>query len=172
MLRITEDTTSGIHDTLMAACDRYRYAELGVEGALEGAHRSCADNLDEGLEAIGLLVHSQSILIESRRRKEEEGGGMRLTFVGIEKPQFTPQPLNLFMNIPVHEDRTSLSFEPPKGKPGEYISLKAEMNLVVAVSACPQVSCFCLAQCGSRNNENGEELMGMIGYSHNQWGRA
>lgn len=59
---------------------------------------------------------------------------------GIEKPQFTPQPLNLFMNIPIHEDRTSLSFEAPTGKVAEYICLKAEMDLVVAVSACPQVS--------------------------------
>ncbi len=44
------------------------------------------------------------------------------------------------MNIPVHEDRVSLSFEPPTSKAGEYISLKAEIDLVVAFSACPQVS--------------------------------
>jgi hypothetical protein len=61
---------------------------------------------------------------------------------GIKPPQFTPQPLNLFMNIPVHENRTSLSFDPPTGKPGEYISLKAEVDLIVAFSACPQVCSF------------------------------
>lgn len=60
--------------------------------------------------------------------------------VGFKPPQFTPQPLNLFMNIPIHEDRTSLSFDAPTGTPGEYICLKAEMDLVVVVSACPQVS--------------------------------
>jgi hypothetical protein len=44
-----------VHDTLMAACDRYRYAELGVPGALEeGGHRNCSDNLGEGLGALGM----------------------------------------------------------------------------------------------------------------------
>jgi uncharacterized protein YcgI (DUF1989 family) len=46
---IVEDTTEGIHDTLIAACDRQRYEELG--GGSE--HRNCADNLVEGLSAIG-----------------------------------------------------------------------------------------------------------------------
>ncbi|KAG0645131.1 hypothetical protein D0Z07_9181 [Hyphodiscus hymeniophilus] len=135
MLTVTEDT-SGVHDTLIAACDRWRYAELGVEGALEGSHRNCTDNLGEGLEAVGahlfLLYHSSSSLdcgvqCVARLRNER-----------IEKPQFAPQPLNLFMNIPIHENRTSLSFEAPTGKKGEYICLKAELDLVVAVSACPQ----------------------------------
>jgi hypothetical protein len=44
------------------------------------------------------------------------------------------------MNIPVHEDRTTVSFEAPSGKKGEYVCLKAEVDLVVVVSACPQVS--------------------------------
>jgi uncharacterized protein len=60
--------------------------------------------------------------------------------VAIKAPQFTPSPLNLFMNIPVHDDYTTLSFEAPTSKEGQYISLKAEMDLVIAFSACPQVS--------------------------------
>jgi uncharacterized protein len=44
------------------------------------------------------------------------------------------------MNIPVHDDHTTLSFEPPTSKEGQYISLKAEVDLVIAFSACPQVS--------------------------------
>src|SRR5882757_2369220 len=31
ILTLTEDTSGGIHDTLIAACDRYRYAFLGVQ---------------------------------------------------------------------------------------------------------------------------------------------
>ena len=50
MLTITEDTTDGVHDTLIAACDAARYRELGGE---EG-HRNCADNLVEGLGALGM----------------------------------------------------------------------------------------------------------------------
>lgn len=49
ILTVTEDTTAGIHDTLIAACDQQRYEELG--GGSE--HRNCADNLIEGLAAIG-----------------------------------------------------------------------------------------------------------------------
>jgi uncharacterized protein YcgI (DUF1989 family) len=44
------------------------------------------------------------------------------------------------MNIPVHDDHTTLSFEPPTSKEGQYISLKAEVDLVIAFSACPQAS--------------------------------
>ena len=95
---------------------------------------------------------------------------------GIEAPQFTPQPLNLFMNIPVHEDRTSLSFDPPTGKPGEFISLKAEVDLVVAFSACPQVGrAFSVSEektRGSGEMREEKRLTDVIGYSEDQWWRA
>ncbi|KAG9230160.1 hypothetical protein BJ875DRAFT_385776 [Amylocarpus encephaloides] len=107
ILTLVEDTTSGHHDTLIAACDEERYIELaGEEGR---GHRNCSENLGEGLRIIG-----------------------------IEPPQFTPSPLNLFMNIPVSEDGVSLSFEKPTSKEGEYVVLKAKVDCVVAFSACPQ----------------------------------
>jgi len=44
------------------------------------------------------------------------------------------------MNIPIHDDLTTLSFEAPTSeKGGEYVCLKAEVDLVIALSACPQV---------------------------------
>jgi uncharacterized protein len=49
MLTVVEDTTDGTHDTLIAACDRWRYVELGGE---EG-HRNCEDNMVEALESLG-----------------------------------------------------------------------------------------------------------------------
>ena len=51
ILTLTEDTSGGIHDTLIAACDRYRYAFLGVEGH----HDNCTDNLFAGMAALGLV---------------------------------------------------------------------------------------------------------------------
>ena len=48
-----------------------------------------------------------------------------------------PSPLNLFMNIPVLEGRR-LDFLPPENKPGDYVMLRAEMDCIVAFSACPQ----------------------------------
>lgn len=52
MLTVTEDTTEGVHDTMIAACDRERYEELG--GGSE--HRNCADNLVEGLGVLGMFT--------------------------------------------------------------------------------------------------------------------
>jgi len=103
ILTMTEDTSGGIHDTLMAACDRYRYEGLGVVGH----HDNCTDNLAQGLAELGLV------------------------------PAETPSPLNLFMNIP-WTGQGELSFEPPVSTPGSHVSLRAEMDLVIAFSACPQ----------------------------------
>jgi uncharacterized protein YcgI (DUF1989 family) len=103
ILTLVGDTSGGVHDTLLAACDRYRYELLGCEGY----HDNCTDNL-----AAALLE------------------------LGLDPPQ-TPSPWNLFMNIPVASDGT-VSFEPPVSKPGDHIELRAEMDCVVAFSACPQ----------------------------------
>ena len=103
ILTFVADTSGGIHDTIISACDRYRYKFLGVEGY----HDNCTDNLHAAMQEIGL-----------------------------EAPE-TPSPLNLFMNIPVHADG-SLSFEPPVSTPGSSVTLRAEMDLVIAFSACPQ----------------------------------
>ena len=53
MLTVLEDTSGGVHDTLIAACDRYRYAQLGAAGH----HDNCTDNLAQALAALGLAAH-------------------------------------------------------------------------------------------------------------------
>jgi len=50
ILTFLEDNSGGIHDTLMAACDRYRYEELGCTTH----HDNCTDNLAQGLAELGL----------------------------------------------------------------------------------------------------------------------
>jgi uncharacterized protein YcgI (DUF1989 family) len=40
ILRFVEDTSPGVHDTVVAPCDPYRYQQLGVEGF----HDSCVNN--------------------------------------------------------------------------------------------------------------------------------
>jgi uncharacterized protein len=49
----------------------------------------------------------------------------------------TPPPLNLFMNVDALNDGTVLR-APPSSRPGDSIVLRAEMNVVVVFSACPQ----------------------------------
>ena len=51
--------------------------------------------------------------------------------------QATPSPLNLFMNIPWTADGR-LAWGEPASAPGSYVRFRAEMDLVVAFSACPQ----------------------------------
>lgn len=48
-----------------------------------------------------------------------------------------PCPLNLFMNVPWQIDG-SLTFERPTSEAGQYVTLRAEMDLVIVFSACPQ----------------------------------
>ena len=59
-----------------------------------------------------------------------------LADLGITVPA-TPSPLNLFMNIPWTADGT-LAWGEPVSTPGSYVVLRAEMDLVIAFSACPQ----------------------------------
>jgi uncharacterized protein YcgI (DUF1989 family) len=103
ILFFEEDTSPGVHDTIISACDVWRYRNLGVEGY----HDNCDDNLHMALAAIG--------------------------FAAAE----TPSPFNLFMNIPVRPDGT-IGWEPSPCKPGDFVTFRAEMDVVYAVSACPQ----------------------------------
>lgn len=103
ILTLMDDTTPGRHDTVIAACDRYRYAGLGVKGY----HPNCADNLVSALDALGKTAPC------------------------------IPCPLNLFMNIPATAEG-KLSFEIPLSEAGQYVVLRAEMDLIIVFSACPQ----------------------------------
>ncbi|MEM9100538.1 MAG: urea carboxylase-associated family protein [Pseudomonadota bacterium] len=53
ILTFEADTSPGIHDTLMAACDIHRYRLLGVEGY----HDNCTDNLAAAMKALGIEEH-------------------------------------------------------------------------------------------------------------------
>lgn len=102
-LSIVEDTSGGTHDTLMAACDRYRYALLGYEGV----HDNCTDNLHKALKQLGM---SDTVM---------------------------PCPLNLFQNSAISSDGR-LEIAAPVSKPDSFVTLRAEMDLIIVFSACPQ----------------------------------
>jgi uncharacterized protein YcgI (DUF1989 family) len=104
ILTVLEDTTQGVHDMLLAACDRYRYEMLGCKEY----HDNCTDNLAAALKELGL-----------------------------ESPE-TPCPFNIFQNTPPDPVTLEIQFLPPVAKPGQYVTLRAEMDLVIAFSACPQ----------------------------------
>lgn len=103
MLTMIEDTSGGVHDTMLAACDVHRYRMLGCATY----HRNCTDNLREALAELGL------------------------------EPPETPSPLNLFQNSAIKPDG-ALIIEPPIAPPGSHVTLRAEMDMVIVFSACPQ----------------------------------
>ena len=103
ILTLLEDTSPGVHDTLIAACDLFRYINLGVAAY----HDNCADNLRMALAAIG------------------------------ERTTEVPQPLNIWMNIPVRSDG-SIDWLPTVSRPGDRVTLRAEMDCIIVMSACPQ----------------------------------
>jgi uncharacterized protein YcgI (DUF1989 family) len=79
MLTVIEDTSEGIHDTLIGACDRYRYTFLGVAGH----HDNCADNLQLALHELHFAcVHVPSPLNLFMHIPWDEAGGL----------QFVPPP--------------------------------------------------------------------------------
>jgi len=104
IVTLIEDTTAGVHDMLLAACDRYRYQLLGCRDH----HDNCTDNLVAALEELG-----------------------------IEPPEI-PCPFNIFQNTPVDPVSNEIQFLPSVAKPGQYVRLRADMDLVIAFSACPQ----------------------------------
>jgi uncharacterized protein YcgI (DUF1989 family) len=53
---------------------------------------------------------------------------------GIEPDQI-PCAFNVFMNVPVARDG-KLRVDPPVSKPGDYIRLRAEMDLIIGLTAC------------------------------------
>ena len=52
VLTMLEDTSPGIHDTLLCACNPEIYRELGCDKS----HRSCESNLHEALSIVGIEV--------------------------------------------------------------------------------------------------------------------
>lgn len=52
ILKLVADTSGGVHDTLLAACDRYRYELLGAAEP----HDNCTDNLHAALATVGVTV--------------------------------------------------------------------------------------------------------------------
>lgn len=103
LLTLLDDTSPGVHDTLIACCDHARYQQLGCTDY----HDNCADNLRMALIGIGL------------------------------RAPLIPAPFNIWMNVPVSSEGAT-PFAAPVSKPGDWISFRAEIDLIAVISACPQ----------------------------------
>ena len=73
-------------------------------------HRSCSDNFSDALREFGLALEDV----------------------------YSPSVLNAFANVYIDpEGDGSVRIEPPRSEKGDYIEFLAEMDVLVAVSACP-----------------------------------
>ncbi len=78
-----------------------------------------------------------------------------LAAAGITVP-FSPQPWNLFTHFPWTSD-LRIEMLSPDTKPGDNIIFEAEMDAVVAISACPQ---DIVRICGDKNTPVRVEVLG------------
>jgi uncharacterized protein len=76
----------------------------------------------------GLKTHHRSCAGNLREVMEPYFGTTRF---------YVPQPFNIFANVPVGADGSVLN-GPAPSKPGDYVVMKAWIDVVVAISACPQ----------------------------------
>ncbi|SPN97347.1 uncharacterized protein DNG_00861 [Cephalotrichum gorgonifer] len=107
MVTLTEDTTRGVHDMIWSACDAERYHMQGFEGY----HDNCTDNMHKALR----------------------DNFPEFPIAG----DWVPDPLNLFMNIPI-DHRGGLHIRPPTSEKGQFVTFRAEAPLIIVMSSCPQ----------------------------------
>ncbi|MFK3651131.1 DUF1989 domain-containing protein [Lysobacter enzymogenes] len=111
MLTILDDRV-GRHDFLHAACSAPMY------------------RLQYGIEGGG---------IEGEPRNCHDNLCAALRSLGL-APEPLPTPFNLFMHADIGADGR-LTIRPPRSRAGDFIELRADMDLAVAVSACPAATC-------------------------------
>jgi hypothetical protein len=132
MLTIVADTC-GRHDTLGGACS---CESNTVRYALEKRHlHSCRDNF---MLAIARYAEAHPAPLDVKVHPAPLGGA----------PVFGKRDvvsnINFFMNVPVTPEG-QLTFEDGISAPGKYVEMRAEMDVIVLVSNCPQLNNPCNA---------------------------
>ncbi|MCS0497285.1 urea carboxylase-associated family protein [Ancylobacter sp. MQZ15Z-1] len=77
----------------------------------------------------------------------EDGPNCRASLAAVMEPHGVsyreiPYTFNVFMNVPVQADG-AIGVEAPLSRAGDHIDLEAQMDLVVAISNCPQERNIC-----------------------------
>jgi uncharacterized protein YcgI (DUF1989 family) len=121
MMIILEDTfKEGHHDLQEGMCSRKRHELAAAKGIWEKTYgrplsemppRGCTENLSGVLAAYGIAVED------------------------------VPSPFNIFQHMIIHPDTGELEHSHIRPKPpGAYVTLRAEMNLLAALSTCPDMA--------------------------------
>jgi uncharacterized protein len=121
MMTIVEDTfREGHHDLQEGMCSRKRHELAAAKGIWEKTYgrplsemppRGCTENLGGVLAPYGIAVED------------------------------VPSPFNIFQHMIIHPDTGELEHSHVRPKPpGACVTLRAEMNLLAAVSTCPDMA--------------------------------
>jgi hypothetical protein len=121
MMTITEDTfKEGHHDLQEGMCSRKRHELAAQRGIWEITYkrplsamppRGCTENLGSVLAPYGITVED------------------------------VPSPFNIFQHMIIHQDTGELEHSHIRPQPpGAHVTLRAEMNLLAAVSVCPDMA--------------------------------
>ncbi len=121
MMTIVENTNhEGTHDLQKGMCSGYRFQLAKKEGRLrEYYHRDykeedvpdhgCYENLSRALQPYGIA------------------------------PEDIPSPFNLNQHMIIDGKTGKMEHTTVRAKPGSYVEFRAEMDLLVAMSACPDM---------------------------------
>jgi uncharacterized protein len=120
MMTIVEDTFEGHHDLQEGMCSRKRHELAAAKGIWEKTYgrplsemppRGCTENLGGALSSYGIAVED------------------------------VPSPFNIFQHMIIHPDTGELAHSHLRPKPpGAQVTLRAEMDLLAALSTCPDMA--------------------------------
>ena len=121
LFTIVEDTfKEGHHDLQEGMCSRKRHELAAQRGMWEATYgrpltemppRGCTENLAKVLEPFGIALED------------------------------VPSPFNIFQDMIIHPDTGILEHSPIRPKPpGAWVTMRAEMDVLAALSVCPDVS--------------------------------
>src|ERR1700691_2118594 len=121
MMTIVEDTfKEGHHDLQEGMCSRKRHELAAQRGIWEKTYgrplsemppRGCTENLGNVLAPYGIAVED------------------------------VPSPFNIFQHMIIHQDTGELEHSHIRPKPpGAHVTLRAEMDLLAAISTCPDMA--------------------------------
>jgi uncharacterized protein YcgI (DUF1989 family) len=121
MMTIVEDTfTEGHHDLQEGMCSRKRHELAAQRGIWEKTYgRPLSDMPPHGCtENLASALAPYNIALED-----------------------VPSPFNIFQHMIIHQDTGELEHSPIRPKPpGAHVALRAQMNLLVALSTCPDMA--------------------------------
>jgi len=120
MTIVANENHEGTHDLQKGMCSGYRFQLAKKEGRLrEYYHR---DYRDEDIPDHGCWENLSGVLAP----------------YGI-APEDVPSPFNLNQHMLIDGKTGRMEHTTVRARPGSYVDLRAEMDLVVALSACPDM---------------------------------